>query len=106
REETVHLEAGSVSCVDRVMFQDADGKELSTDWKTVKANEVEVKLPLQQAKPGPITLLVSQHGGGKPQHVLLQAFSEAARLERLTLYAGEDHAMLQGSRLDEVASLS
>jgi hypothetical protein len=106
REDTVHLQAGSVSCVDRVMFQDADGKELKVDWKTVKPNEVEVKLPLQEAKPGPITLLVAQHGGGQPQHVSLHAFSEAAHLEHFTLYAGEDHGVLQGSRLDEVASLA
>lgn len=106
REDTVHLEAGSVSCVDRVMFQDADGKELKVDWKTVKPNEVEVKLPLQEAKPGPITLLVAQHGGGQPQHVSLHAFSEAAHLEHFTLYAGEDHGVLQGSRLDEVASVA
>ena len=106
REDTVHLQAGSVSCVERVMIQDADGKELKTDWKTVKPDEVEVKLPLQEAKPGPITLVVAQHGGGPPQHVALHAFSEAARLERFTLYAGENHGLLQGSRLDEVASLA
>jgi hypothetical protein len=106
REDTVHLQAGSVSCVERVMFQDADGKELKVDWKTVKPNEVEVTLPLQQVKPGPITLLVAQHGGGQPQHVSLHAFSEAAHLEHFTLYAGEDHGVLRGSRLDEVASLS
>jgi len=105
REETVHLQAGSVSCVDRVMFQDADGKELKTEWKTVKPNEVEVKLPLQEARPGPITLLVAQHGGGQPQHVSLHAFSEAARLEHFELYGGEDHGVLAGNRLDEVASL-
>jgi hypothetical protein len=106
REDTVHLEAGSVSCVERVMFEDADGKELTTDWKTVKPNEVEVKLPLQQAKPGPITLLVAQHGAAQPQHVSLRAFSEAAHLEHFDLYAGEDHGVLLGSRLDEVASLA
>jgi hypothetical protein len=106
REDTVHLQAGSVSCVERVMIQDADGKELKTDWKTVRPNEVEVKLPLQGAMPGPITLLVTQHGGGQPQHVSLHAFSEAAHLEHFTLYSGEDHGVLQGSRLDEVASLS
>jgi hypothetical protein len=88
------------------MIQDADGKELKTDWKTVKPDVVEVKLPLQEAKPGPITLVVAQHGGGQPQQVSLHAFSEAARLERFTLYAGEDHGVLQGSRLDQVASLA
>jgi hypothetical protein len=106
REDTVHLQAGSVSCVERVMIQDADGKELKTDWKTVKPDEVEVKLPLQEVKPGPITLVVAQHGGGQPQQVPLHAFSEAARLEHFTVYAGEDHGLLQGIRLDQVASLA
>ena len=106
REDTVHLQAGSVSCVERVMIQDADGKELKTDWKTVKPDEVEVKLPLQEAKPGPITLVVAQHGGGQPQQVSLHAFSEAARLEHFSVYAGEDRGVLQGSRLDQVASLA
>ena len=105
REDTVHLQSGSVSCVERVMLQDADGKELKTDWKTVKSNEVEVKLPLQGAKPGPITLLVAQHGGGAPQQVSLRAFSEAARLSSFAVYAGEPQGILRGSRLDEVAGL-
>jgi hypothetical protein len=38
--------------------------------------------------------------------VPLHAFSEAARLEHFTVYAGEDHGLLQGIRLDQVASLA
>ncbi len=105
REGTVRLRAGNVSCVERVSVQDANGKELQTDWKAVQPNQVEVKLPLQQAQPGPITLLVAQHGGGQPQHVPLLAFSEAARLDRFVIHAGETQGILQGVRLDEVATL-
>jgi len=35
------------------MLKDPAGKELKADWKTVKPNELEVKLPLQEAKPVP-----------------------------------------------------
>ena len=105
REDTVHLQTGSVGCVERVMLQDSEGKELKVDWKTVKPNEVEIKLPLQQVKPGPITVLVAQHGGGLPQSVALHAFSEAAHLERFAIHADEPRGILRGSRLDEVASL-
>jgi hypothetical protein len=105
REDVVHLQAASVSCVDGIMLKDPDGKELKADWKTVKPNEVEVKLPLQAAKPGSITLLVTQYGASQPQSVQLNAFSEVARLDRFSIHAGDAQGILKGSRLDEVASL-
>ena len=52
RQDTVHFRADSVSCIDGIMLKDPAGKELKTEWKTVKPNEVEVKLPLQEAQPG------------------------------------------------------
>jgi hypothetical protein len=106
REDTIHLEANSVSCIDRIMVRDPAGKELAAEWKTVRPNEVEVKLPLQAAQPGQLTLLVKQYGASPPQPVPLQAFAEAARLEGFTLHAGDDQGVLTGSRLDEVAGLA
>ena len=106
RDDTVHLQAASVSCVDGIMLRDPAGKELKAEWKPVKPNEVEVKLPLEGAAPGSITLLVTQHGAGQPQPVQLHTFSEAAHLDRFALHAGEPQGVLQGSRLDEVASLT
>ncbi len=106
REDTIHLEASSVSCIDRIMVRDPAGKELKATWKTVRPNEVEVKLPLQAAQPGQLTLLVKQYGKGSPQPVPLQAFAEAARLSSFTLHAGDGQGVLTGSRLDEVAGLA
>ena len=106
REDTIHLEASSVSCIDRIMVRDPAGKELEADWKPLHGNEVEVKLPLQAAQPGPLTLLVKQYGASPPQPVPLQAFAEAARLESFTLHAGDSQGVLTGSRLDEVAGLA
>jgi hypothetical protein len=106
RDKTVHLQAGSVSCLDSVMLKDPDGKEHAAEWKAVKPNEVEVTLPLQGAKPGTMTLLVSQYGASQAQSVRLHAFSEAAHLDSFAIRAGDSQGTLKGSRLDQVASLS
>ncbi len=106
RDKTVRLETGNATCLDAVRLKSADGTERKADWKVVKANEVEVTLPLEGAKPGAMTLLVSQYGAAAAQSVALQAFSEAAHLDAFALHAGDSQGLLKGSRLDEVASLT
>ena len=106
RQDTVHLQADTVSCVDAIVLKDPAGKELKVDWKTVKPNELEVKLPLQAAKPGAMTLLVSEAGVSRPQSISIQAFSEASHFDGFTIHAGDSQGLLKGSRLDEVAGLS
>ena len=88
------------------MLKDPAGKELKAEWKTVKPNEVEVKLPLQESQPGAMTLMVTQYGVSQPQPIPIHAFSEAGRLEGFSIHAGDTQGILKGSRLDEVASLS
>jgi hypothetical protein len=105
REGTIHLQATSTSCVDNIMLKDPAGKELTAEWKAVKPNEVEIKLPLQEAKPGALTLLVKQYGGGDPQPVAVHAFSEAGHLDSFSIHAGDTQGVLKGTRLDEVAAL-
>ena len=105
REGTIHLQSASVSCVDNIMLKDPAGKELTAEWKTVKPNEVEIKLPLQQAQPGALTLLVTQYGAGDPQTVPVHAFSEAGHLDSFAIHAGDAQGVLKGTRLDEVAGL-
>jgi hypothetical protein len=106
RQDTVHLRADSVSCVDGIMLKDPAGKELKADWKTVKPNELEVKLPLQQADPGTMTLLVTQYGITQPQPISIQTFAEAGHYDGFAIHSGDAQGVLKGSRLDEVASLS
>src|SRR6202035_5746884 len=106
RQDTVHLRADSVSCVDGIMLKDPSGKELKVEWKSVKPNELEVKLPLQEAKPGPMTLWVTQYGVSQPQPISIQTFAEAGHFDDFAIHAGDAQGVLKGSRLDEVASLS
>lgn len=106
RANTLRLQAGSIACIDRIMAKDPSGKELRVEWSPVKANEVEIKLPLQQAQPGALTLFVSQYGASEPHPVELRAYPEAGRFESFSIHAGESHGVLKGSRLGDVASLS
>jgi hypothetical protein len=106
RQDTVHLRADNVSCVDGIMLRDPGGKELKAEWKAVKPDEVEVKLPLQDAAAGAMTLLVKQYGVADPQPVNLRLFAEAGRFDGFAIHAGETEGLLKGSRLDEVASIS
>jgi hypothetical protein len=106
RQDTVHFRAASVSCIDGIMLKDPAGKELKVEWKAAKTNEVEVKLPLQEAEPGAMTLMVTQSGISQAQAIPIRAFAEAGRLDGFSIHVGDVQGVLKGSRLDEVASLS
>jgi hypothetical protein len=106
RQDTVHLRADDVSCVDSIMLKDPAGKELKAEWKRSKPDEVEVKLPLQESQPGAMTLLVAQYGLAQPQPLSVQSFAEAGRFDGFEIHSGDSQGTLTGSRLDEVASLT
>ena len=102
REDTLHLENGNSTCVEKV--EKAAGK---TDpgrltWKASKPETLEVAVPMSHAAPGPVTIEIRQYGLEKPDALALQAYAEAASLDRLTLSSGDAAAALIGTRLDEV----
>ena len=106
RPATIRLQASNVSCIESIALKNPGGKDLKLDWRPLKTNEVELQLPLENAEPGPVTLLVSQYGAAQPQPVLLQSFAEASHLDHFTVHAGDSEGILQGTRLDQVASLT
>jgi hypothetical protein len=106
RQDTIHLQADNVSCVDNIILKDTAGKELKTDWKAVDPSNLEVKLPLQDTQPGAMTLLIKQYGTDEPQSVPVQGFSDVGHLDAFAIHAGDTQGILKGSRLDEVAKLS
>lgn len=105
-QDTIHLRAESVSCIDTIMLRDPGGKELKIDWKKLKPDEVELKLPLENAPPGQATLLVRQYGAEQPVAVPVQTFAEAGRFDGFTLHAGDAQGTLKGSHLEEVDGLA
>ena len=106
REDTLHLQSDSAACVEHLVMRDQQGKEIEATWKLTKPDELEVRIPLQGASPGPMNFLISQSGVSKPDVITLHAFSEAAHLERFAINAGDREGILTGTRLDEVSKLN
>jgi hypothetical protein len=106
RKDTVHLEAPQVACVDGVTVKDGSGNTLDASWKAVKPNQIQIDMPLDSEHAGAISLQVKQLGLEKPDQVLLHTYSEAGRLDSFKLHAGDYQGVLNGTRLDEVASMT
>jgi hypothetical protein len=105
RDDPIHLQSDEAPCVEEVAIKDAQGKQAKATWKILKPDELEISVPLKGSSTGPMLVLVSQSGITKPDEVPMQAYSEAAHLERFVLNAGDHEGILTGTRLDEVASL-
>jgi hypothetical protein len=105
REDTLHLQSDSATCVEDVVLRDQHGNEFRATWSLLKPDELEIRLQLRNASPGRVTLLIKQSGIPKPEELAERAYSEAAHLERFAIHAGDAEGLLTGTRLDEVAKL-
>ncbi len=105
REDTLHLQSPDACCVSEVTFKDEQGKSVPTEWKTSKPDELEVKVPLQKASAGSVTMLIKKFGLHEPDEVPLHTYSEAGRLDSFGIHAGDTDGILKGTRLDQVESL-
>jgi hypothetical protein len=110
REDTLRIEGENSLCVDRIALQIPDhaaaGTSLKLAWKASVPEQLEMVVPMKDASPGPVTLEIYQFGLDKPDRLQLTAYAEGARLDSLTLSAGDAQAQLKGNRLDQVAKVS
>jgi hypothetical protein len=106
RDDTLHFTGDSTLCVDSVEEQAANGSPVKLTFKTTKPDTLEVSVPMKEGAPGPVTLQIWQYGQQKPDSVKVDAYAEAASLDRLTLSSGDADATLTGTRLDEVAQVT
>lgn len=110
REDALHLQGESTLCVEEVQadIPAAPGKTVANPiklaWKAPKPDQLELTVPMKDAGPGDVTVLVKQFGMPAPDKLSLQGYAEAAAIEHLTLSAGDQVALLKGKRLDEVQS--
>src|SRR5580698_1941545 len=103
RQDTVHLQGASSLCVDKVVEVPEKGSALPLTWKPQAPDQLVVSMPMSEASPGAVKVEVRQYGLDKPDAISLQAYAEAASLDRLAFNAGDPQAVLTGTRLDEVA---
>lgn len=110
REDTLHLQGESTLCVEEVQadIPAAPGKSIANPvkltWKAPKPEQLELTVPMKNAGPGEVSVLVKQFGMATPDKLSLRGYAEAAAIEHLTLSAGDQLALLKGKRLDEVES--
>jgi hypothetical protein len=102
REDTLHLESRGACCVHDVTLRDAQGQIIETVWKLTKPDQLEVKVPLQNANVGMVTMLVKKFGLQEPDEIPLRSYSEAGRLDAFRIHAGDSEGVLKGTRLDQV----
>jgi hypothetical protein len=105
REDTLHLQSPGACCVSGVSLRDEKGKITDTPWKIAKPEELEVKIPLQTASAGTVTIVIHKLGARRPDEVPLDTYSEAGRLDSFNIHAGDAEGVLKGTRLDQVTVL-
>jgi hypothetical protein len=105
REDTLHLQSPDACCVSEVTFKDEQGKILATEWKSPKSDELEVKVPLENARAGSVIVEIRKFGLREPDEVPLHTYAEAGRLNSFAMHAGDSECILKGTRLDQVDSL-
>ena len=103
RDDTLHIDGTSTVCVEKVEAQTTGNRTLALAWKSPKPGALEVTVPLKDASPGPVSVAVYQFGLAEPDRLKMEAYDAEASLEGLTLNAGDETALLKGTRLDEVA---
>jgi hypothetical protein len=105
RADTLHLQSADACCVSEVSLKDEHGKTVSTEWKSSKADELEIKVPLQNATAGWVTLQIKKFGLHQADEVPLHTYAEAGRLDSFAIHAGDTDGVLKGTRLDQVETL-
>jgi len=105
REDTLHVESPDACCVSEVLMKNQAGKAVPVEWKAAKPDELEVKVPLQDARAGSLEMLVKKFGLREADEIALHTYAEAARLDTFMVHAGDLDGILRGTRLDEVSKL-
>jgi hypothetical protein len=105
REDTLHLQSDDACCVSEVSLKDQQGKTVPAEWKSSKPDEIEIKVPLQKASAGWLTLQLKKFGLREIDEVPLHTYAEAGRLDTFSIHAGDADGLLKGTRLDQVESL-
>ncbi len=106
RADPILLKGESTLCVEKVKELAGKGHAVNLAWKSLTPDSLAVTVPLKNAAPGPVRLEVYQYGLRKADRIEMTAYAVAASLKGMSLNAGDAEALLQGTRLDEVATAS
>jgi hypothetical protein len=101
------LTSSGTACVQAIIADSVPGKETKLEWKSAaKPDEVSLNLPLPSLNTDTVELSVKQYGTTSLDTVTAKTFAEPAKLEALSLHAGDTVAVLSGSSLDQVKQVA
>lgn len=106
REDILHLQSAQTCCVSQVLVQEESSKTMPVPWKASEKppeQELEAKIPLQDASAGSLKVLVKKFGLQQVDEITLHTYAEAGRLDSFSINAGDSYGILKGTRLDQVA---
>ncbi|HEX8446031.1 MAG TPA: hypothetical protein VF649_05390 [Sphingomonas sp.] len=106
RDNALTLQGPATRCIESITLGSDPATLQPLAWKDVGANRITVTLPLANAAPGTLALVIRQHGLDHADTIVLTALAEAGRIDGLTLHAGDRSAVLAGTRLDMVTALT
>jgi hypothetical protein len=104
RETPLEMRGGVASCVVDISIGTGVTAQIVA-WEPKGEKGLLLRVPGVDMVPGPVTLLVQNYGIAEPQRISLQAYAEESRITGFTLHAGDRNAVLDGTRLDQVASV-
>ncbi len=111
RENHVLLASNGNACVESIRLEAPTGATppsfIDTRWKSAEhANIVDVTLPLKSPNPGELRIAVQQFGDSQPSVVNAKSFAEPATITSLEFHAGDTSAVVAGTNLAQVKSLT
>ncbi|MGB8476381.1 MAG: hypothetical protein WCE61_20055 [Candidatus Acidiferrum sp.] len=103
RTDTIHLLSREAGCSEKIALASEPAEPLS--WKSDKAGEIELRLPLQNVKPGEVALEIKQFGIPQAERVALRAYSNDVKLASFRYHSGDASLSVTGVHLEQLASL-
>ncbi|GAA4765061.1 hypothetical protein GCM10023219_07300 [Stakelama sediminis] len=106
RDNMLTLAGGPAGCVTSIDMRQGDDAPQPVKWSAQRPDQVSLNLPLQKASVAPVTLEIHQSGETQPVAITVPTLKQEAHIDAVVIHAGDDHAVLKGTRLDQVSGLS
>jgi len=105
RDNPLTIAGPAPACVESISLRRGSGDALPVSWKPAGGDRIAATVPLANADPGRMTLLVRLKGVGDPVELPVAAYAEAGRIDGFTFHAGDAAGELTGTRLDKVTQV-
>lgn len=105
RDNALTLTGDGAGCIAAVTMTRGEAAPQPVSWRQDGAKAIVIDVPLGKAAPGPVTLTITATAQSAPVSITLPALQEVGRIDGLTYAAGDEAAVLTGSRLDQVRTV-